>query len=154
MFLRINMKTTFPTVSIFPPVHHSQEGDAEPSALQQRWPGSWQEGECCSEEWMHPQVQGKGSQSVLFSLLLPTWNSLIMVLLRLCGWDFWSSRCWCKWSLVLPFSTLPSPNTAMAALGHSQHKSEAAFISEPRIRLALCLVVMWLLTVVGVWEVL
>ncbi|XP_066406118.1 cAMP-responsive element-binding protein-like 2 isoform X1 [Molothrus aeneus] len=72
MFLRINKKTAFPTISIFPPVHHSQEGDAEPSALQQRWPGSWQEGECSSEEWMRPQVQGKGSQSVLFSLLLPT----------------------------------------------------------------------------------
>lgn len=46
------------------------------------------------------------------------------------------------------------PHTAMAALGHSQHKSGAAFISESRTGLALCLVVMWLLTVVGVWEVL
>lgn len=154
MFLRINMKTTFSTITIFPPVHHSQEADTEPSALQQRWLGSWQEEKCCSEDWMHPQVQGKGSLSVLFSLLLPTWNSLIMVFLKLCGWGFWSSRCWCKWSLVLSFAILPSPNTAMAALGCSQHKSGAAFISEPRIRLALCLVVMWLLTVVGVWEVL
>lgn len=69
-------------------------------------------------------------------------------------WGFWGNGCLCKWSLVLPFATLPSPNTAVAALGHSQHMSGAAFISEPRIRLALCLVVMWLLAVVGVWEVL
>lgn len=55
---------------------------------------------------------------------------------------------------ALFFLTLPSPNTAMAALGHSQHKSGAAFTSEPRISLALCLVVMWFLTAVGVWEVL
>lgn len=73
MFLRINMITTFSTITIFPPlVHHSQEADAESSVLQQRWLRSWQEEECCFEEWMHPQVQGKGSQSVLFSLLLPT----------------------------------------------------------------------------------
>lgn len=33
------------------------------------------------------------------------------------------------------------PQTAMAALGCSQHKTGAAFISEPRIRLALSLVI-------------
>ncbi|RLW01813.1 hypothetical protein DV515_00007747 [Chloebia gouldiae] len=49
---------------------------------------------------------------------------------RLCGWGFWSSRCWCKWSLVLPFATLPSPNTAMAALRHSQHKRITAGVTE------------------------
>lgn len=82
MFSRINMKTTFSTITIFPCLR-SQEAYAEPSALQQRLLGSWQEEERCSEEWMHLQVQGKRSQAVLFSLLLPTWNSLIMVFLRL-----------------------------------------------------------------------
>lgn len=42
-------------------------GQCRTSALQQRWLRSSQKEECCSEEWMHPQVQGKGSQcSLLF----------------------------------------------------------------------------------------
>lgn len=42
------------------------------------------------------------------------------------------------------------PQTQLAAFGHSSKQMGAAFVSEPRIRLALWSVVTWLVTVGGV----
>lgn len=155
MFLRINVITTFSTITIFPPGAPFSGGwcrifraAAEVAReLAGRKNAVLKSGHI-------PRCRGK-DPSLLSSLcsspheILWLWCSQGFV-----GWGFWGSRCWWKWSLVLPFTILLSPNTAVAALGSSQHKSGAAFISEPRIRLALCLVVVWLLTVVGIWEVL